>query len=47
MHVDRILAAKQSDPATDVQPLETQIDYLVYQSYNLTPEEISIVEGVG
>ena len=25
--VDRILAAKQSDPAADVQPLEPQIDY--------------------
>ena len=43
--VDRILAAKQSDPAADVQPLETQIDQLVYQLYNLTPEEIAIVEG--
>ncbi len=26
-------------------PLETQIDHLVYHLYNLTPEEIAIVEG--
>lgn len=25
--------------------LESQIDQLVYQLYNLTPEEIKIVEG--
>jgi hypothetical protein len=43
--VDRILAAKQSDPTAVVQPLETQIDHLVYQLYNLTPEEIALVEG--
>ena len=43
--VDRILAAKQSDPTADVQSLETQIDHLVYHLYNLTPEEIAIVEG--
>ncbi len=42
---DRILAAKQSDPIADVQPLETRIDHLVYHLYNLTPEEITIVEG--
>ena len=46
--VDRSLLTKQFNPASaDVQPLETQIDHLVYQLYNLTPEEISIVEGLG
>jgi adenine-specific DNA-methyltransferase len=44
--VDRILAAKQADPTAAVQSLETQIDHLVYRLYNLTPEEITIVEGV-
>jgi len=39
--VDRILKAKQTDPAADVHALETQIDHLVYQLYNLTPEEIA------
>ena len=39
--VERILAAKQADPTADVQPLEPQIDHLVY---HLTPEEIAIVE---
>ena len=43
--VDRILAAKQSDPTADVLPLEPQIDHLVYHLYHLTPEEIAIVEG--
>ena len=35
----------QSDPAADAQPLETQIDHLVYHLYNITPEETAIVEG--
>ncbi len=43
--VDRILTAKQADPAADVHALEAQIDHLVYQLYNLTPEEMSLVEG--
>jgi adenine-specific DNA-methyltransferase len=43
--VDRILTAKQSDSSADVHSLETLIDHLVYQLYNLTPEEIATVEG--
>jgi hypothetical protein len=27
------------------QEIETHIDHLVYQLYNLTPEEIAVVEG--
>jgi len=39
------LVAKQADPSADVHALETQIHHLVYQLYNLTPEEIAVVEG--
>ena len=42
--VDRILAAKRTDPDADVSALENEIDQLVYLLYNLTPEEIAIVE---
>ncbi len=43
--VDQILNAKKQNPAVDTTNLESQIDQLVYQLYNLTPEEIKIVEG--
>jgi type II restriction/modification system DNA methylase subunit YeeA len=43
--VERILIAKSKDPKADVTKLERQIDQLVYQLYNLTPEEIKIIEG--
>ena len=43
--VDQILDAKQADPDTDTIPLENEIDKLVYALYNLTEEEIAIVEG--
>ena len=42
--VDQILAAKRTDPDADVSALENEIDQLVYLLYNLTPEEIGIVE---
>ena len=42
--VDRILAAKNADPGADVSELENQIDQIVYSLYDLTPEEIAIVE---
>jgi len=38
------LKVKHSNP-TAVQSLETQIYHLVFQLYNLTPEEIAIVVG--
>ncbi|MDO5317516.1 MAG: Eco57I restriction-modification methylase domain-containing protein [bacterium] len=44
-YVDRILAAKKSDPNADTSALEAEIDQLVYKLYNLTPEEIAVVEG--
>jgi TaqI-like C-terminal specificity domain len=42
--VDRILAAKQKNPAADTTALEREIDQQVYALYGLTPEEIKIVE---
>jgi hypothetical protein len=41
--VDKILQAKQD--GKDTTALETQIDKLVYQLYNLTNDEIKIIEG--
>ena len=43
--VDQILAAKKKDPNTDTSTLEREIDKMVYELYELTPEEIAIVEG--
>lgn len=43
--VDRILALKKEDPNTDTSQLEAEIDVMVYELYELTPEEIAIVEG--
>ena len=43
--VDQILTAKQKDPDVDTSALERQIDQMVYKLYDLTPEEIEIVEG--
>lgn len=39
-----ILQAKEKDPKTNTQELEKEIDALVYQLYNLTDEEIKIIE---
>jgi type II restriction/modification system DNA methylase subunit YeeA len=44
--VDHILSIKQQDPDADTSNLEKEIDQLVYELYNLTDEEIKIVEGV-
>jgi hypothetical protein len=53
--VDQILAAKKHPPSSpfskgelpvaDTSALEKQIDEMVYKLYDLTPEEIAIVEG--
>lgn len=43
--VTQILAAKQRGPNADTSALERQIDEMVYELYELTPEEIAIVEG--
>ncbi len=44
-HVDQILAIKHADPNSDISNLENEIEKLVYALYDLTPEEIAIVEG--
>ena len=43
--VNQILTAKKSDPKADTTALETEIDQLVYQLYELTAEEIKIIAG--
>ena len=45
MLVDRILTAKAAAPNADTAALEKEIDQLVYALYDLTPEEIAIVEA--
>lgn len=44
---DEILTAKKQIISVDTQELEKQIDQLVYKLYDLTPQEIAIVEGSG
>ncbi len=43
--VQAILEAKEKDPKANTQKLEKEIDTLVYQLYNLTDEEIKIIEN--
>ena len=43
--VNQILAAKRTNPDADVSELEKQIDQRVYLLYDLTDDEIAIVEG--
>ena len=43
--VDRILAAKASDPDADTSEEEAEIDRMVYALYGLTEEEAAAVEG--
>ena len=43
--VDQILHAKRTNPDADVSELENEIDQIVYLLYDLTSEEIAIVEG--
>lgn len=42
---DKILISKQQSPENDTSELEKEIDQLVYKLYDLTDEEIAIVEG--
>ncbi len=42
--VDKALVIKKADLKADIQSLENQIDKIVYELYNLSPEEIKIVE---
>ena len=41
--VDRILAAKATDPNADTGELEDEVDWLVYDLYDLTNEETAVV----
>uniref|UniRef100_UPI000ACB82AF class I SAM-dependent DNA methyltransferase n=1 Tax=Helicobacter pylori TaxID=210 RepID=UPI000ACB82AF len=41
----KILQTKEKDPKANTQELEKEIDALVYQLYNLTDEEIKIIEN--
>ncbi|MFP6339114.1 class I SAM-dependent DNA methyltransferase [Helicobacter pylori] len=41
---ERILKSKEKDPKANTQGLEKEIDALVYRLYNLTDEEIKIIE---
>jgi len=43
--VDQILSAKQKNPDADTSLLEQKIDELVYKLYDLTEEEIKLIEG--
>ena len=42
--VEKIMAAKRTNPDADTTELEYEIDQIVYSLYDLTPEEIAIVE---
>ena len=42
--VDKILTSKRTNPVADTSDLEREIDQHVYALYNLTPEEIAIIE---
>ena len=44
--VDKILAAKKADSKADTVAWEEEIDRLVYKLYDLTEEEIKVVEGI-
>ena len=43
--VDKILAAKQRDAESDTSALERRIDIMVYRLYDLTPDEIALIEA--
>jgi len=43
--VNNILSLKQSDKKSDTSNLESQINQLVYQLYDLTEDEIKIIEN--
>ena len=42
--VDQILTAKKDDPTADTSELEKQIDHLVYKLYQLTYNEVKIID---
>ena len=44
--IDQILAAKKKDPNANTSAMESQIDQMIYKLYDLTSDEIAIVEGM-
>jgi hypothetical protein len=44
--VDAILTMKEKDTNADISKLESELDKIVYELFNLTDEEVAIVEGV-
>ncbi|MDH7604871.1 MAG: hypothetical protein QHH13_08240 [Melioribacter sp.] len=42
--MDKILEAKQQNPQADTKHLEDQIDIMVYKLYDLTYEEVEIID---
>jgi len=43
--VEQILAKKKDDQDMDTSEIERQIDDLVYELYELTPDEVKLIEG--
>ena len=43
--VEKLLSKKPNEVNSDTTELESQIDKLIYKLYDLTEEEIKIVEG--
>jgi len=43
--VDKILELKSHDPKADTKALENQIDQMVYKLYDLSDDEIAVMEG--
>lgn len=43
--VNQILELKKADPKANTSKLEKEIDFMVYKLYDLTDEEIMVVEG--
>ena len=44
--VERILAEKEAKPKADVSALEAEINHHIYELYELTPNEIKIIESI-
>ena len=42
--VDKIITTKKANPEADTSALENEIDQLVYELYDITDEEIKIIE---
>jgi hypothetical protein len=43
--IDQILAIKKTDPKSNIKNLEEKIDFLVYELYELSSEEIKIIDS--